>query len=83
MVTTKENKVYEEQRQVRAALLEYLKKYETNEIAAERIGVSIGDLYNWRSGYRRIPEWMCDVLGYRKAYIPTGATGFALTDKPA
>jgi hypothetical protein len=69
---SRENKVVDAQEPVRAALEEYLERYPNKIAAADTIGVSLGDLYNWCSGYRRIPEWMCEVLGYRKAYVRFG-----------
>jgi hypothetical protein len=79
MAKTNENVVREEQSAVRAALREYLKRYPNNIIAADKIGVTIGDLYNWRSGFRRIPEWMCDVLGFKRMYVHVGPVGVTTT----
>jgi hypothetical protein len=78
---TNENVVREEQEPVRKALIKYLNRYPNNIVAADKIGVHITDLYNWKSGSRRIPEWMCEVLGFKRVYIYCGASvGVTTTD---
>jgi hypothetical protein len=69
MAKKNENVLREEQEPVRVALMEYLEKWPDRMTAAEKIGVSVADLYNWISGYRRIPAWMCEVLGFKLAYV--------------
>lgn len=72
-----------EQEPVRAAFREYIKRFASQSEAASHIGTSTNEISDWKCGNGRIPEWFCEVLGFRKvvsvvyergvsSFVPTG-----------
>jgi hypothetical protein len=74
---------YPEMQSVRRALEAYIGGFNSNAIAAAKIGTTTSSLSKWLNGVEPVPEWMCDYLGYQKQWIYVGKVGVATTGKTA
>jgi hypothetical protein len=70
-----EHRGWPEQEAVRDMLRRYLNGFATQGDAARKIGVNPRTISAWKNGDEKIPEWMCEILGYRLAYVPCGTVG--------
>ena len=70
-----------EQKPVREALRVFINRHGTQSAVAKKLGSRPQVVSRWLNGDERIPDWICETLGYRKAYIPIGGpVGVTVTE---
>ena len=66
------------QEPVRIALHGWTMKFPSQIRAAMTLGVHEQTLSDWRHGKSQIPNWVCDLLGFRQEWVNVGTARFSV-----